>query len=76
MDVVKHVHEDEEMLVEGLCMSLRVVVSVRVGVCLPVDVCVCACHCVAADLMFFMSPSVREIKRGTELRVSCLIRLG
>lgn len=39
-------------------------------------VCVCVCHCLAAELMFSMSPSVQEIKQGPELRVSCLIRLG
>lgn len=46
-------------------MCVHAGLLVGVGVCLPVDV----CHCLAAQLMFFKSPSVREIK--TEHRAAC-----
>lgn len=57
---------------KGLYMCVHAFVSVNVGVCVPV----CVCHCLAVELMLSMSPSVQEIKQGTELCVSCLIRLG
>lgn len=69
-----HVHEDMKIsMLEKAFMHVHTCVCV----CMCGHVfCECVCHCLAVLLMFSMSLVVQEIKQGTELCVSCLIRLG
>lgn len=72
MDVVIHVYQGKGGVWMHVCVCVTVTLCIGVCVC----VCVSVCHCLAVELMFFMSPSAQVINQGTELRASCLIRLG
>lgn len=55
---------------------MQVHTCLRACMCGHVFLCMCMCvSCLAVLLMFSMSPVVQEIKQGTGLCVSCLIRL-